>query len=75
MHVVDAGCSAASLECRRPALDPRTRLLGSTPGKTMGNQAWLSVVANGSVTLYRRDGEREEGGQWHGCMGRGLAAF
>lgn len=33
------------------------------------SRAWLTVATDGNVTLYERDGEREEGGRWHGCDG------
>lgn len=47
----------------------RVGVNNATPGNKYQNQAWLSVASDGHVTLYQRDGEREEGGQWHGCDG------
>jgi len=47
----------------------RVGLHNATPGKRRQYQAWLRLTSDGSVTFYDWDGEREAGGQWHGCEG------
>lgn len=31
--------------------------------------AWVSILPNGQVVRYNTDGDRENGGVWHGCIG------
>lgn len=31
--------------------------------------AWLSILPNGQVVRFNADGDRENGGVWHGCNG------
>ena len=47
----------------------RVGLNNATPGRKYQHQAWLTVASDGDVTLYEHDGERQEGGRWHGCEG------